>query len=308
MTSMTRSRVALAAAVAVALAGLLAAVLFAFLGHGSGGGRGLPVPQVQPATESGTVREPPPPPAGAVVLAREAGVYAVALAVAPRELTATVLSPEGGGAGGLDVSFVVRGRHLPATPCGSGCYRAATRAATRVDVRVGRKHALFVVPAAATPAPAFVRRATRAFTDLRSVVYHEHLASGPKLAIDTLWQLEKPDRMTYAIRGGSDAVVIGAERWDRAAGGKWQRSTTTPLQLPAPPWGTRVVDAHILSRDARTVVVSWSNPTVPAWFTGTFDARTALPRTLEMTAAAHFMHHDYLSFNRPLAIRPPTSP
>jgi hypothetical protein len=24
-----------------------------------------------------------------------------------------------------------------------------------------------------------------------------------------------------------------------------------------------------------------------------------------MTAAAHFMHHDYLRFNAPLAIRPP---
>jgi hypothetical protein len=187
-----------------------------------------------------------------------------------------------------------------------GCYRADTRVrGGAVRVRVGRETATFDVPNVPRPAQTFVRRATRAFSNLRSVVFREHLASGPKLAIDTLWRLVAPNRMTYAIRGGSDAVVIGAHRWDRAPGGPWQPSTISPLELPAPPWGTRIVDAHLLSRDGDTVLVSWANPAIPAWFVGRFDARTALPQTLSMTAAAHFMLHHYLSFNRPVAIRPP---
>jgi hypothetical protein len=177
----------------------------------------------------------------------------------------------------------------------------------KVAVRVGARTATFVLPPLPRPGKAFVRRATRAFFDLHSVVYREHLASSPTLAIDTLWQLEQPNRLAYAIRGGSDAVVIGGRRWDRAHGGRWVESQTTPLSLPSPPWGTTIVDAHVLSRDAETTVVSWENPAIPAWFTARFDTRTALPRTLEMIAAAHFMHHRYLAFNRRLAIRPPTA-
>ena len=51
-------------------------------------------------------------------------------------------------------------------------------------------------------------------------------------------------------------------------------------------------------------MVSLLNRSIPAWFTISLD-RKLLPRSLDMTAAAHFMHHDYLSFNRPLRIEPP---
>ena len=48
--------------------------------------------------------KPPPPPAGAVVLAREDGDRAVALAARGRELTVTVLAPDGTGLSGLGVT------------------------------------------------------------------------------------------------------------------------------------------------------------------------------------------------------------
>ncbi len=308
MPTMARSRIVLAGVGLVAVGVIAAALAIAFVTHHDGG-RGLAPVAVSPAAAPSTLREPPPPPAGATVLAREAGSWAVALAVEPQRLTATVLSPSGGGATGLHVVVEANG-HAPlsATSCGAGCYRANVRASGgTVRVEVGKRSATFVVPLRRAPGKPFVRRATRAFSNLRSVVYREHLASSPTLAIDTLWQLESPNRLTYAIRGGSDAVVIGQRRWDRAHGGRWIESQTTPLLLPSPPWGTTIVDAHVLSSDRRTTVVSWANPDIPAWFTGSFDTRTALPRTLEMIAAAHFMHHRYLSFNRPLAIRPPTS-
>ena len=52
-------------------------------------------------------------------------------------------------------------------------------------------------------------------------------------------------------------------------------------------------------------VVSFANPTTPAWFTAWIDRSTYRPLRLRMTAAAHFMTHDYLAFNRPLRLTPP---
>ena len=54
-----------------------------------------------------------------------------------------------------------------------------------------------------------------------------------------------------------------------------------------------------------TTTVSFADPTIPAWFTVSFDRRTLRPRVLHMTAAAHFMVGRYLTFNRPRTIRPP---
>ena len=51
--------------------------------------------------------------------------------------------------------------------------------------------------------------------------------------------------------------------------------------------------------------MSFANPTTPAWFTAWIDRATYRPLRLHMTAAAHFMTHRYLAFNRPLAIAPP---
>jgi hypothetical protein len=51
--------------------------------------------------------------------------------------------------------------------------------------------------------------------------------------------------------------------------------------------------------------VSFANPQIPAFFDGWIDKATGRALALDMTASAHFMHHDYLRFNAPLAIRPP---
>jgi len=125
-------------------------------------------------------------------------------------------------------------------------------------------------------------------------------------ALETLWRIEAPNRLEYRIRGGAQAVVVGGRRWDRtSADGAWRESAISPLALPAPPWGRRATNAHLLRREGGVDVVSWANPSIPAWFTARLDRRTALPRSLRMTAAAHFMRHTYLEFNRPLSIRPP---
>jgi hypothetical protein len=71
-----------------------------------------------------------------------------------------------------------------------------------------------------------------------------------------------------------------------------------------------VRDASVLGtgmHDGRPVdVVSFYDPTIPAWFETELDRQTALPLRLRMTAAAHFMTHRYGGFNAPIAILPPT--
>ena len=162
--------------------------------------------------------KPPPPPAGAVVLAREDGDRAVALAARGRDLTVTVLAPDGTGLSGLGVT--VAGRR--AEPCGPGCYRATVPEPTRgVAVRLlqqGHPSTVrFELPAQTQPAAALVRRATRVFRSLRSVVVHERLASSPRNVLRTRFVLQAPDRLSYRTSAGSEAVVVGLHRWDRTA-------------------------------------------------------------------------------------------
>jgi hypothetical protein len=120
--------------------------------------------------------------------------------------------------------------------------------------------------------------------------------------------------MAYDIRGGAAAVVIGKRRWDRIrAGESWTRSSQIPpLTVPQPSWSRRTMDARVIGRgtvDGRPVwIVSFADPTIPAWFTTWIDRSSYRTLRLRMTAAAHFMYHRYLAFNRPLKIVPPNPP
>jgi hypothetical protein len=294
----------------VLLVGLIVgAVVLTHLDSGSGS---LVQPtQVGPAQD---IAAPPPP--GAVVLAAEAGTRAVALAVSrgPRpKLTATVLAQTGDPASGLPLSFRVAGKTLAARACGSGCYTAvAPRKPRRVDVVVSGKAVPFDLPATAPSAAAIVARAARVTRHLSSLVYVESLRSGPKGGLLTTWRLKAPSQATYDIRGGASAVIIGQTRWDRdRPGAPWRRSQQIPaLSVPEPAWGSKAVNAHLLGTGrigGKPVwIVSFVNPTTPAWFTAWIDRTTYRPLRLKMTAAAHFMRHRYVAFDQPLRITPPS--
>jgi hypothetical protein len=294
---------------AILVAGLVAG-LVALAQLGSSHGSLVQAPRVKPAAVA------PRPPAGALVLAQEAGARAVALAIGqgtrPR-LTATVLGSSGDPASGLALSFRVGAVSLVARPCGPGCYAAsAPRGATRrVQVVLPGDGVTFRIPTAARPAAAIVARAARVFRNLRSLVYVESLRSSPKRGLLTTWRLKAPNEVTYDIRGGASAVIIGRTRWDRdSPRALWRRSQQIPaLDVPQPTWGDVATNAHVLGTGrvaGRPVwIVSFANPTTPAWFTASIDRRTYRTLRLRMTAAAHFMQHRYLEFDRPLAIRPP---
>jgi hypothetical protein len=265
------------------------------------------------------VENAPPPPQDALVLAGESGTRAVALAVEPGarpRLTATVLAPTGRPLSGLSVSFLVGREVVRALPCGPGCYHGnplQSSGAKRIEVRPsGSRAVAFTLPDSPRPATAILARATRVFRFLQSLVYVESLRSGPTGGIVTTWKMVAPDRLSYQIKGGAAAVVIGRRRWDQSrprAG--WARSSQIPpLRVPQPSWGGVTANAHVLSTGrlgGRPVwIVSFDNPTIPAWFTAWIDRRTYRTFQLRMTAAAHFMFHRYLAFDRPLRITPPT--
>jgi hypothetical protein len=291
------------------LLGAAAVLVVSLVAVGCGSGNASPV-----ATNALTVgvSRPAAPLPGALVMAGESGSRAVALAVSRGRLRATVLADTGEPQSGLSLSFRVGGRDVKAHPCGRGCYAATAPATGRVEVRPGGSPpVVFRVPRSARPAGGIVRRAGRVLRRLRSLVYVESLRSGPTGGLVTTWRMAAPDRLAYRIHGGAGAVVIGTTRWDQARpGAPWTRSPQDPaLSVPQPAWGDRAENAHVLGQgrvDGRPVwIVSFVNPTIPAWFTASIDRENYRTLRLRMTAAGHFMSHRYVEFGEPLKIVPP---
>ena len=200
--------------------------------------------------------------------------------------------------------------------CGLGCYAAtaSTGAPRRIAVSVGRdrqRRYSFTLPTTIPDATALVRRSGRVWRSLKTLVWSERLASSPRNRLDTVYRAVAPDRFSYRIAGGAEAVVIGGRRWDRASpSAGWARSLQQPpLRQPVPFW-TAVRDAHVIGaptvRGHRVWRVTFFDPGTPAWFSVDLDQTTLRTLSLQMLAAAHFMQHVYRGFNQPLALEPPT--
>jgi copper transport protein len=245
---------------------------------------------------------PPPLPAkNMVVLAQEAGNYAVALAYRAPGEEVTVLGQDGQGVNGLDV----RVNGITAGSCGSGCYGAFVPLRGTATVTVNGTRLRFVIPVDPRPAAPLVAKATQAFRAQRSVDYIERLASSPRNKVVSAFTLERPNKLEYRIRNGASGIVIGSRRWDRVGTRPWVESGQTPTPQPEPIWAGHFTNAFLLDTTPTMYVVAFMKPLGPTWFTLRLDRRTMLPRGLRMTTAAHFMMHRYLRFNAPLRIKPP---
>jgi len=320
--------VRLLASIAAFSVGVAGVVLVAVLLHRTPGPvstpatSAAPAAPAQPASAPKPARAFPAPPRSAVVFTRQDGGTVLALAVTPRDaglaLQTDVLGPAGSGTSGLRVSFSTAGRSAVAASCGTGCYRASLPAPARpssvsvaVDGRglgtVWRQPLPSVWPA--PDATALIEHAGRVWRSLQSLAFVEHLASDPQHAITSAWRIGAPDRVAYQVLGGYAGVVIGGRRWDRAPGGRWVESEQVPpLTQPVPSW-TAVSNAHLLGSGTvagRPVwIVSFYDPTIPAWFKVAIEKRTTRTLETEMMATAHFMHDAYGSFNRARPITPP---
>jgi copper transport protein len=258
--------------------------------------------RVAAAALSEATGSPPLPAKDAVVKAREDGELAVALAVRRPGAEVIVLGPDGAGVNGLSVEI----GGTSARSCGAGCYGAFISLRSNVMVSIDGRALAFRLPARPRPAKALVARATRAFRALGSVGFVERLASSPRNEVVADFTLERPNRLEYRIRRGAAGIIIGARRWDRQRGGRWEPSDQQPTPQPEPVWAGLVRNAYLLETTPSTYTVSFMKPSGPAWFTLVLDRRTLLPRRLQMTAAAHFMTHRYAAFNAPPRIKPPT--
>jgi hypothetical protein len=289
-----------------------------------------PVGSVAPAPTAGTTtttpiaggRIPTPtspgypsPPPGAVVLAREAGTSVLALAIVPggpRPLTrVSVLNAEGTGQGGLDVS--VAGTRLE--PCGAGCYQGGVRSGRlkgTVSVSLGARSYRFQLPGSLDlpSGSATIARATRVWRALKTLVWHERLAASPTDALYTVYRAVAPDELSYTISHQSSAIIIGRRRWDRPSpNAPWVESPQLPPVLQPQPFWQSFSDARVLGDgtvDGKPVwVVSFFDGVTPAWFEARVEKSTGRTLVLDMTAAAHFMHHVYGPFDAPFELHPP---
>jgi hypothetical protein len=259
----------------------------------------------------------PSPPPGAVVLAQEAGTRALALAVKSGLVRVSILRLSGEGQSGLPVSVQFGGgaRVTTADACGPGCYqvRPSGLPVSPVTVRIGGTPYRFDLPT--IPAPdgtRIVARAADTWNSLKTLVWHERLASSPTDVLVTEYRAVAPHSLSYTIEGASAAVIIGGTRWDRPSPtGRWASSPQNPpLRQPQPFWHD-VTDAHVVGTakiGSHTVWrVSFFDPSTPSWFEASIDQQTYRTLRLDMTAAAHFMHHVYGPFDAPIEIRPPAT-
>jgi len=229
---------------------------------------------------------PAPPPAHAYVDAGQAGPLAVAFAWRDRKPAVTLVGPDGGVVDDVPVHVSTRGR--------------------LVSVAVGSTTLRFAVPGALRPADAALRRARTIYDGARELTIVERLSSRPGIAQTTVFHERGPDRLSYRIvssteagLAGRQAIVIGAHRWDRRGAGSWRESTTGRIRVPNAYWGPHPQNAYY----AAPGVITFYDPRIRAWCRVRLDS-AGRPAELEMTAAAHFMHHDY-SFRSP-RISPPS--
>jgi copper transport protein len=246
------------------------------------------------ATPVQGARPPVLPAPDAVVDARELGSTAVAVARTPGRAVVTLIGSDGTG---VSARVVVDGR--PAGRCGSGCYRARAGIGP-VRVAVNGRTMLFDVGADAPSGEHLLRAVTRAYRNSKTIVFDEALASSPRNAEHTRFTVVAPNRLSYAIRGGPSAVVIGSRRWDRErTGAPWLESQQTPLDVTQPYWHTPT-NVHLVAPG----VLTFLDRSIPAWFRVTIaDGR---PSVMKMTAPAHFMTDRYVGFDGPADVSPPS--
>ena len=238
-----------------------------------------------PALQTNVPPPPPPPPAGAYVDAAQAGKLAVGIAWRGGKVKVTILGPDGGVVTGVPVRVLTAGRD--------------------VRVTVGDRTLRFAVPATLRSAATVLRRARRLYESAPALTIVERLSSQPGNGLLTVFHERAPDRLSYRIvsskepgLAGRRAVVVGGRRWDRDRGGPWRQSRVGTIRVPLAYWGPD--PRNVFYTASR--VLTFYDPQIHAWFRLRVDA-AGRPAELSMTAAAHFMHHDY-SFRSP-AISPP---
>jgi hypothetical protein len=313
-------------ALAAGVGGLVVAVLLLHSEPGPVGSGVTTAPPVATTVSGGQIPTPtnpgfPAPPAGALVLAREAGTRALGLAIVPGKPTSlvrvSVLTGQGLGARGLDVSLLAGGQTILLPACGAGCYQSqveTSRLAGRVVVMLDAPGYPFTLPSTLSlpDGTGMVVHAGQVWRGLKTLVWHERLAASPTDALYTVYRAVAPDELEYTIGGHSSSRIIGMNRWDQATpASPWIHSVQDPPITQPQPFWAGVTDAYVIASgriEGRSAAeITFFDPVTPGWFDAWIDKRTGHTLVLTMTAVAHFMHHVYGPFDAPFQIRPPAA-
>lgn len=205
-----------------------------------------------------------------------------------------------------------------AVSCGTRCLRYPLRVLSGrrsvVGVVVGRPAKVearvqLELPARLPPsAGRLFRRARTRMLRLDSYAMDETLGSGLSKPLISRWSFQTPDRMRYVIPGASKAVVISNRRWDWL-GGRWERSESSTLRVPAFPWeqarGARFLGRAHLGK-ARVDVLALLKPGVdfPTWFQ-LYVRRDGRVLRARMLTTGHFMTDTYRAFDAGVRVLPP---
>ncbi len=150
------------------------------------------------------------------------------------------------------------------------------------------------------------RAATRRLTAWREV---QQLTTGPGEVVVSQFSVQPPDRLQYKTSSGSEAVIIGTDRYTRDAGGPWTRDTLPqPITAEGPLIYMDTVRQATRGRqdacgEERCQAVFWE--AAGSEFAGWIGLSTGRMYRLMMIAPGHFMTIDWGDFDSPIRIVPP---
>lgn len=154
-------------------------------------------------------------------------------------------------------------------------------------------------------------RALDAARGVRSWREVEQITDGAGGVTVTTLEMVRPDRLRFRTAGGSEAVIIGAERYAREGTGPWARDTLPdPIALEGP-YTAFLAEPSSAALGRRATcegepcrVVTWNQSETVA-FAGWIGERTARVYRLMMAAPIHFMTSQVVDLNAPVTITPP---
>lgn len=209
----------------------------------------------------------------------------------------------------------------PLVPCGPGCHRFRTAAATdtlRVRVRERDQWYDAGLPArwergSRVKARALLARAQATMRGLRSMRETERVSSGPGQRARVDYRLVAPDRLAWRTNLGFENVTVGRRQFTRGPGESWIASPTpggTPFTTRSWfRWTPYSRTIELLGRrrvaGRETAELALADPATPVWTRLRVDVATGRVTRERLIARARFVDHRFYGFDVPLRIAIP---
>ena len=221
------------------------------------------------------------------------------------------------GPGGRAVAFLLRG-------CGFGCYRGAARIDTdgRWTFRLsfasnlGPVRVAYDIPLPAADGRAELAHMYEAMRAVTSATVEEALSdSTDGRGLTSVYTFSAPNRMRWAVQGGSTRIAIGRQGYQREKpDASWEayRWPGSGFAWPGAFYDGFFAGAEavrIIGRDdlrgVPALILGFVQPEYPAWYRlwiGVDDGRLY---RLEMRAERHIMDQTFVGYGEPVSIQPP---